>query len=85
MKSHIIQDAKIFKEVVFITILSKNFKYAYHLVVSIIDKLVEEWDGLEMDHTKHTILSKNLMLELHDAINIFIIFLISISIEHLLF
>ena len=85
MKSHIVQDPKILQEIIFITILGKDFKDAYHFVVSIIDKLMEEGNGLEMDHTQHAVFSKDLMLELHDPVDVFIVFLIPISVKHFFF
>jgi len=85
MKSHIVQDPKILQEIIFITILGKDFKDPYHFVVSIIDKLMEEGNGLEMDHTQHAVFSKDLMLELHDPVDVFIVFLIPISVKHFFF
>jgi len=85
MESHIVQDPKILQEIIFITILGKDFKDAYHFVVSIIDKLMEEGNGLEMDHAEHTVFSKDLMLELHDPIDVFIVFLIPVSVKHFFF
>lgn len=82
LESHIVQDAEILQEIIFITILGKDFKDAYHLVVSIIDKLMEEGNGLEMDHAEHAVFPKDLVLELHDPVDVFIVFLISISVKH---
>lgn len=85
VESHIVQDPEILQEIIFIAILGKDFKDAYHFVVSIIDKLMEEGNGLEMDHAEHAVFPKDLMLELHDPIDVFIVFLISISVKHFFF
>ena len=81
LQSDIVKNAKILQEIIFISILSKDFKDADHLIVPFIDKLMEEWNGLEMNHTKHAILSKDLVLELHDAINVFVVFLVASTVR----
>jgi hypothetical protein len=51
LKSDIIKEAKVLKEIVFTSVLSEHFKDTNHLVVPLINKLVKVWNGLKVDHT----------------------------------
>lgn len=75
----IVKDSKVLQKVFFVAILSEDFKDADHLIVSVLNQWVEERDGRVLDHSKHCILPKNLVLILHYTFDIFGILVSGVS------
>lgn len=74
--SNVVEDAEVFQEVVLVAVLGEDFEDAYHLVVSVLDELVEERNGGVLDHAKHRVLAQDLVLVLHDTLNVFVVALV---------
>jgi len=71
VQSDIVQDAQVLQEVILVSILSEDLEDADHLVVAAGHQTVEEGDSAIFDHAQHGILAKDLVLVLHDAIDVF--------------
>lgn len=71
MQSDVVQNTQVLQEIIFISILSEYFEYADHFIVAACDETVEERHCTIFNHTQHGIFSEDLMLVLHDAINVF--------------
>ena len=71
VQSDIVQDAQVLQEVILVSILSEDLEDADHLVVAAGNQTVEEGDSAIFDHAQHGILAKDLVLVLHDAIDVF--------------
>jgi hypothetical protein len=72
MQSNVVQDSEVLEEVVLVPVLGKHLEDADHLVISFLHKLVEEWHGRVVDHTEHRVFPQNLVLILHDAVDLLI-------------
>lgn len=87
MQSDIVQDAQVLQEVILVSILSEDLEDADHLVVTAGNQTVEEGDGAIFDHAQHGVLAKDLVLVLHDAIDVLhvvrVLLLIRVSIDNL--
>jgi hypothetical protein len=70
VQSDIVQDAQVLQEVILVSILSEDLKDADHLVVTAGDQAVEEGDSAIFDHAQHGIFAKDLVLVLHDAVDV---------------
>ena len=68
----LVEDPKVFQKVILVPVESEDFEYANHLVVSILDKHVEERHCGVLDHPQHRVLSQDLVLVLHDAVNVIV-------------
>ena len=66
----IVKHLQVMEEIVFVPVLSEHLEDAYHLVVSVVDQLVEKRHRRVMDHAQHRVLPQDLVLELHDSVDV---------------
>lgn len=63
-------ETQVLQEIVFVSVLSEDFEDADHLVVPVGHQLVEEWHCRVLYHSKHRVFTQDLVLKLHDTIDI---------------
>ena len=69
----VLKDEKVLEEVFLVSVDCEHFKDADHLVVPLRDHVVEERSVIVPDQSREGILSEDLMLELHDACDLFLV------------
>jgi len=63
--------SKVFKEIILASVLCVNFKETNHLVVALVNKIMELWCVRVGNHAEHSVLAQDLVLVLDNKLQIF--------------
>lgn len=69
-----VEDSEVLKEVVLVPVQSEDLEDADHLVVPVLHQHVEEGHRRVLDHAEHGVLPQDLVLVLHDAVDVVVAF-----------
>ena len=61
---------QVFKEIIFVSIKTVDFKNANHAIVSVLNQIVERRSICVRDHSSHRVLSENCVLEFRNLIQL---------------